>query len=368
MISVLHLIDSLRGGGKERQLIEFLKASESCDEIVNEVVLFKNMNQYEESKNLSVRFHILKRRIKKDPTVFLKLRKIINTYKPDIILSWGTMPSVYALPFVMNKKVKFVNYMIQNGICKVFSKNWIRSKLTFPFSDIVMANSFAGIEKYPTPVFRSCVIYNGVHLDRFEVETIPSEIRQKFGIKTKFVVGMVGAFHPRKDYHTFISTALSICSKRDDITFIAIGDGQNLEKEKSRVPQEYRELIQFTGRQSQVEEIINIFDIGILMSNPLIHREGISNSIIEYMAMEKPVIASSGGGTPEIIDNHYSGFIIRPSNPQELESKITFLLANEELRQLFGKRGKEKVLHAFTIDIMFKAFLDLFKELNAQDE
>jgi glycosyltransferase involved in cell wall biosynthesis len=369
MIKVLHIIDSLRGGGKERQLVELLKSLDDSKEIRNEVILLNDINQYPESKTLEhVGIHILKRRIKKDPTVFFKIRKIVKTFNPQIIQSWGSMPSVYTLFSVINSKRKFVNYAIQNGICFKYQSEWLRSKITFPFSDIILANSYAGIEAYPTIPGKSDVIYNGVHLDRFQKIESAGVIRSRFNITTPYIVGMVGAFHPRKDYATFLKAAKTIIHERKDICFLLVGDGGDMEKHKQFVKDLPSENIKFLGRQSDVESIINIFDIGVLTTNISIHREGISNSIIEYMAAGKPVIATQGGGTPEIIDNNSTGYILKPEDVSGLKSKIYHLIENPELRKNFGIRAKEKIENGFSIDMMVRSFCNLYKELASATE
>lgn len=364
MIKILHIVDSLRGGGKERQLIELLKSLDTSDEITNEVILLKNINQYPESKDLkNVRIHILERRIKKDPTIFFKIKKIVKSFNPQIIQSWGSMPSVYALPSVINSNRKFVNYAIQNGICFRYKREWVRSKITFPFSDIILANSYAGIEAYPTIPEKSDVIYNGVHLNRFFNIEKAEVIRARFNITTPYVIGMVGAFHPRKDYDTFLKAARDILNERRDICFLLIGDGINLEKCKEYAKDLPKENIKFLGRQNDVESIINIFDIGVLTTNIRIHREGISNSIIEYMAMGKPVIATQGGGTPEIIDKNINGFILKPEDEIGLKAKIYYLIENSKIRENFGVSAKRKIELGFSIDLMVNSFCNLYKEL-----
>ena len=65
---------------------------------------------------------------------------------------------------------------------------------------------------------------------------------------------------------------------------------------KKNILHEYSNKFIFLTKQDDIESIINIFDIGILAT----FTEGISNSIIEYMALAKPVIATDGGGTSEI--------------------------------------------------------------------
>lgn len=361
MIKVLHLIESFRGGGKERQLVEYLKYNSKG--VQSEVVQFKDLNDYPETANLSMKFHVLKRRIKKDPTVFFGLKKIIKQFDPDIIQSWGTMPSIFALPYVAFSKRCFVNMCIRNAICKTFSSNWIRSRLTFPFSDMVLANSYAGLENYKAPLHKSSVVYNGVHLSRFDNIPEREELKLKFGFSTKYVVGMVGAFHKRKDFKTYILSAISILKKRDDVTFVTIGNGSELERMKDLVPQSFNTKVLFLGRKSNVEHYLKTFDIGVLMTNPKVHREGISNSIVEYMAMGVPVIASFGGGTPEIVDNNVNGYVIQPYNVSLLEQKIIRLLDDEGLKNGFAINAMHKVQNGFVIDNMMNSFEEIYSNL-----
>ena len=84
--------------------------------------------------------------------------------------------------------------------------------------------------------------------------------------------------------------------------------------------------IYFLGNQKDVESIVNICDIGVLMTNNLVHQEGVSNSILEYMAFSKPVIASKGGGTSEIVIPEETGFLINPFDVNDLAKKIVYLL------------------------------------------
>ena len=68
------------------------------------------------------------------------------------------------------------------------------------------------------------------------------------------------------------------------------------------------------GIRSGIESLISAMDICVLST----FTEGISNSILEYMALEKPVIATAGGGTNEIVIDNKTGFLIKQSNPEEL--------------------------------------------------
>jgi glycosyltransferase involved in cell wall biosynthesis len=89
--------------------------------------------------------------------------------------------------------------------------------------------------------------------------------------------------------------------------------------------------------------------------------EGVSNSILEYMALEKPVVATIGGGTSEIVIDNETGFLINPSNPKELADKLGILLENKSLRTRMGSAGKKRVIDEFSVEKMVNKYIDLYK-------
>lgn len=358
------ITDNLTKGGKERRLLELLKIMDCHAEDPVELIILKDVIKYQEIYDLkNIRLHVFNRKVKKDLSVFFRIWLFCSAYKPDIIHSWGSMPSIYVFLICRIKGISFLNGMISNAICKPYSQDWIRAKITFPFSDIILANSFAGIKAFRVPEKKARVIYNGVHLDRFNIKTNVENIRKKFNIHTKYIVGMVAAFQPRKDYDTFIKAAIRITGNNDDITFLGIGDGENLEDMKNKVPGHLLNRILLLGRQDKIEEIINTFDIGVLLTNDLFHKEGISNSILEYMALGKAVIATKGGGTDELINNNENGILISPANIDELINNIELILKSETTRKQLGQKARETIEKNFTIDKMYESYIQIYSNL-----
>jgi glycosyltransferase involved in cell wall biosynthesis len=119
----------------------------------------------------------------------------------------------------------------------------------------------------------------------------------------------------------------------------------------------------FTGIRNDVESIVTIFDIGILLTDLEKHGEGISNSIMEYMALGKPVIATDGGGTKELVIDGETGFLIPQKSPKLLAEKIDYLLNNEPLRKRLGTKGKERIQKEFSLDKMVSEHIKLYEEL-----
>ncbi|MCX6813420.1 MAG: glycosyltransferase family 4 protein [Candidatus Azambacteria bacterium] len=91
--------------------------------------------------------------------------------------------------------------------------------------------------------------------------------------------------------------------------------------------------------------------------------EGFGRSIMEALAMEKAVVATRVGGIPDLIKDNENGFLVSPHSPQELAQKIRMLMENKELREKFGKVGREWVSENFEWEDGIKKFANLFLEL-----
>ncbi|MCP4976132.1 MAG: glycosyltransferase, partial [Maribacter sp.] len=297
-MKILLLIDSLVSGGRERRLIELIKGFNEYPDVQLKLVVFSDKIHYKEIYELGVPVVILKRIPKKNPMVFYKLYKICRKWKPDLMHSWGTMSAIWAIPSTILLNIKLINGNVTDAPANMgfLDKKLFRAKLSFPFSKVVIGNSKAGLSAYKVPKEKALCIYNGFDFNRINDLKSKDSIRNQFNIKTAKIIGMVGAFFERKDYDTYFKAALIILGQRKDVTFIAVGDGPDLKKLKEMIPTHYNSYFVFTGLQRDVESIINVFDIGVLSTNAEVHGEGISNSILEYMALEKPVVATTGGG------------------------------------------------------------------------
>lgn len=170
---------------------------------------------------------------------------------------------------------------------------------------------------------------------------------------------MVASFEKHKDHETFLEAAVKLESIRKDLVFLAVGEGSTYLALKEK----YKDFenILFTGRINYVEAMVQMFDIGVLMT----YGEGISNSILEYMALSKSVIVSEGGATPELVENGISGFIIKRGSVDELIDNISFLMDNESVRIQMGAKGKESIKRKFSIEQMVENFKESYNEITA---
>lgn len=360
-MKILFFIDCLVGGGKERRLVELMKVLALHPEIEFELALMSNSIHYKEVFDLNIKIHYIIRRTAKDLGVVKKLFILCNSIKPDIIHCWDGMTAIYSVPVCKALGISLINGMITNSPQKqnIFNSKWLRAKLTFPFSDHIVGNSQAGILAYNAPSEKTTVIYNGFNFKRIGHLTDPDSIRTQINIETKFVIGMVASFTDSKDYKTYFTAAQQLLKTRTDVTFLAIGNDTDSENAKSLIGNEYQKYFRLLGKKNNVESYVNIMDVCVLST----FTEGISNSILEYMALGKPVIATSGGGTNEIIENNITGLLVNVSDPEQLFVKMQLLLSDSELRQKFGMAGRERIKKDFSIDTMLEKYLVLYKSL-----
>jgi len=367
-VKILYFIDGLIAGGKQRRLVELMKGVKLKSNIEFEIIVMSSEIHYNQVIDLGIKIHYLVRSTKNDFSVFRKFYKICKNYQPDIVHCWDSLTAAIAVPSCKILHIKLVNGLVVDTPVNqtIFDKFWLRARLTFLFSNIVIGNSNAGLKAYKAPVSRSLCIYNGMDLSRFNNLKEPALIRKEiFGedLCGIIVIGMVAAFEERKDYETLIKAAKKLIPSETKIRFVLVGNGPTFEKIRSEVSGSLSDKIIFLGKRSDVESIVNIFDIGVLLTNTKVHGEGISNSVIEYMALSKPVIATRGGGTNEVVIDEKNGYLIDPDNEDQLIDKIRILLADKTRMDHFGERGGNMAREKFDLKIMTNHYLEMYHTL-----
>ncbi len=364
-MKILMFVDGLAIGGKERRLVELVKGLIKYKNIKCYLAVMGNDIHFREIEdNLPV--YYLLRETKKDFKIFLELYKLCKILKPDIIHCWDSMTAVYSVPVTKMIKIKFVNAMITDAPAKLklLSKNWPRAKMTFPWSDIIIANSKAGLESYHPPSRKSYCIHNGFDFNRTENLTDTTSLRRKYRIETPKVIGMVASFTGSKDYETYLKAANIILRRRNDVTFLAIGDGPNFLLCQTMVQADLLERMKFLGKLQNVEPVMNLFDVGILTT----YTEGISNVIMEYMALRKPTIVTNCKGNSELVVDKETGFLINLEATEQLTYYIELLLNDEELALAMGKKGFDRIKREFNIEKMVESHVSLYNTLVGSDK
>ena len=363
-MKIIFFIGTLATGGKERRLVELLKYLKENTNYEILLVLRQGKINYEAFYEIGINYKILtKSYIKKDPRLPFYFLSICRRYKPNLIHTWGSMPTFVAILSSLILHIPLINSQITSAPPKesISLGQRMLNKINFAFSDKIISNSYAGIESFNPPRRKSIVIYNGIDLQRFEDLTDKDLIKEKYGIITPFVVIMVASFTKNKDYNRFIRIANIICQDRKDISFLCVGGpGKDISYfELAKKIAANNPLIIFTGIISEVEALVNACDIGVLFSP---YGEGISNAILEYMALSKPVIAYDSGGTREVIKNGENGFLIKNEDDEQISKIIIELIDNYKLRKKLGENGRKKIEEYFNIQKMGKEYMNIYNK------
>lgn len=186
------------------------------------------------------------------------------------------------------------------------------------------------------------VIYNSInyeHLNSVRKKNLAENYSET--MKNNFVVGIAANLNRSiKRVDLFIKAAADIAMKINNVVFLILGDG-NLKRGLQNLAQELKivDKIIFAGMKCDVYPYVAAFDVGVISSDS----EGFSNSVLEYMAMGVPVVATDVGGNREIVQDGITGYLVPRNNPKAMAEKICNLLENSRLRNEMGKAARNLI-------------------------
>lgn len=358
-MKIVILNDMLWGGGRERRIVQLIAGLNKLGYKKLTLILLDERVDYPEIFDMDVEVIRIKRSSSRDLSVFPKLYRILKDIKPDVINPWSYMTTFYASPLAALLKVKCVgSFVVDAKSPPVFSVNWPAMKLGFLLCRKIVANSMAGHKAYRTPVSKRVVVYNGFNEAR--ISDAYSE-QCLAAVNDPPVISMIGRMDPQKDFHTYIDSLALLKQRGVRFQAYMVGQGPMSQELDEYATAHCPDSISLTGFLRDVDSHIRSVDIGVLCTDPDSHAEGISNAILEFMAHGKPVVATNGGGTPEIIEDGVSGVMVSAKCATELADRLQFLIENKEIRSSMGFRGKQIVAEKFSLMSMARRFEELYR-------
>ena len=193
---------------------------------------------------------------------------------------------------------------------------------------------------------RSTVVFDG--LSARELEPC---IHGKEHFSPPLRVGIVGRLTKWKGQHDFLDAAAKVAAAGHDVEFPIVGAPlfgeetyeEGLRNQAARLGIAPR--VRFVGFTNNVPEVMASLDILVHAS---ITSEPFGQVITEAMAVGKPVIATRGGGVPEIIAHGETGLLTPMGDAQALANELISLIQNPEKARRIGRAGYEHVRHHFT--------------------
>lgn len=204
------------------------------------------------------------------------------------------------------------------------------------------------------------VIHNSIDLKKFDKRTKMLRV-VGLAIKSDYIyVGVVGRLTEAKDHSGLFEAWKINIAVNERMLLVLVGDGEL----KPLLQEKCKELniedkVIFLGQRNDIPEIISCMDLLVLPSK----REGFPISILEYMAMGKPVIATRVGGVPEIIQHGVNGFLIPPDNPKALAEAIQKFLNNRKFFEQMAINGRKTIVKKFNTNNILTKYEALYEEV-----
>ncbi|HKX30842.1 MAG TPA: glycosyltransferase family 4 protein, partial [Blastocatellia bacterium] len=119
------------------------------------------------------------------------------------------------------------------------------------------------------------------------------------------------------------------------------------------------DLVTFHEPAADIIPLLDSFDLLVSSS----HLETFGRTLIEAMALSKPVVATAVGGVPEVVADGEVGFLVPPGDAEAMAERISRLVADAELRRSMGRRGYERVLKNFDLRVTTRRWEQLYQEI-----
>ncbi len=354
---ILHVITSLYNGGAERLMVDLLPLLGNDGKNDVELLLFNGVETNFKKELLQRGIKIISLSTTNDvyhPRRLLKLKSFIQQY--DIVHTHNTACQLYvAIASCLLRKKPLLVTTEHNSTNRRRAKAWLK-----PF-DRWMYNRYAAIVCIAEQTRRNLINYIG---DNNRLHTINNGVDVKRFVKPigqiakkrEFVVTMVAAFRPQKDFETLFR-AMNRMPANYRLWIVGGGDRQEGERIKaycSGLGIDNR--VEFLGVREDVPDILEKSDVVVLSS----HWEGLSLSSIEGMACGRPFVASDVDGLHDIVKG--AGLLFPEGDDKELANQIQYLCQHPDEYNQVALRCQERA-RQYDISIMAKEYLGLYKEL-----
>jgi L-malate glycosyltransferase len=204
------------------------------------------------------------------------------------------------------------------------------------------------------------VIRNAVDLGRFERAARRREDVIPGASSHQLLFAVVANMHVHtKGHRILIQAAKAICAGRPDVGFVLVGDGA-LRPEFEQLVHQHGLAGQFyfLGARKDIPDVLAACDAGLLASLA----EGLPNVVLEYLAAGKPVVATSVGGVPEIIEPGVNGLLVPPGDPAALAAAVLELVSDRNQMRAFGSRGQAAVKARFSFERLVSELRGLYRD------
>lgn len=216
------------------------------------------------------------------------------------------------------------------------------------------------VQKLNLPIHPKLItLYNGINLSKYDKFENKPELRREFGLSDNDLVALsVGSLFEVKGFKYLLAAAALIIDQLPTFHLVIAGDGDRTSLFEQAEQLGISENVHLIGFRDDVPQLLNMADLYVCSSLS----EGLSLSILEAMAVGKPIVATDVGGNPELINEGRNGLLVPSENPTELADRILRLARDNTLAESFGNNAREKVYEQFSLEAMTNNYERLYRQ------
>ena len=306
-----------------------------------------------------------------DITAFLKLVGMFNKEKPDIVHSNSTKAGllarlaarIAAVPvniftahgFIFNEpmsKMKKLFYIILEWIC---------GKCCDKIIAVSYKDKSSALESHIAKNENIEVIHHGLEPAEFTKLSMRDKKKQDYGFKdTDYLIGTIANFYKTKGIEYLVEAGEKVLHKHKNVKFVLVGEGVLKKSIECLIEKKkMKDNFVLTGYKNDAIEYLKIFDIFVLSSI----KEGFPWIILEAMAAGKPIVATTVGGIPEMLEDKKEALLVPPANSDKLANSITKIIQDKKMANTLGENAKKRVGVDFHVEKMIKQTESIYKSV-----
>ncbi len=196
-------------------------------------------------------------------------------------------------------------------------------------------------------------VRNGINLDAVKSNILAAEAKKNLGVPEHIrLIGTVGRLVEVKGHDDLVSALPMILQKIPDAGVIIVGDGRCLEPLRKQAEEmRLTDRVFLPGRITPPFDIMAACEVGVFPSLA----EAIGLALLEFMALDVPVVATNVCGIPEVITSEKFGILTPPKDPKTLADGIIKIMKNKELAKSLSINGRARVEEEFTTEHMVRS-------------
>jgi glycosyltransferase involved in cell wall biosynthesis len=199
------------------------------------------------------------------------------------------------------------------------------------------------------PAEQTVTVHEGIDVDHV-LAAPPVNVHEAFFLPHGApVVGNIAALVPHKGHRYLIDAAHLVVQQVPDARFVILGEGDLREHLQKQVHEHRLEKhVLLPGFRIDVLGCLKAFDVFVMSSVT----EGLGTSLLDAMAASRPIVATTAGGIPEIVEDGVNGLLVPPRDQQALADAVVRALNDADLRRRMGEAGFARVNERFTVERM----------------